>query len=148
MHSVTRILLLALLQARLVQSPPEPRVAQTPTEQCSPVARVFNASEVSQPAAFASRTTDGPRPVRDAVGARRRGADSVIVEFTVDTTGAVVPMTFRVLQSPSRDLATRVREAHGAWRFRSARVGGCKVPQVVQTAVEWVTVSAPGRAPP
>ena len=123
-------------------------MTQSPPEQCSSVARVFHEFEVSSPATFASRATDGPRPVRDALAARRRGADSVIVEFTVDTTGAVVPMTFRVLQSPSRQIATRVREAHGAWRFRSARVGGCKVPQVVQTPVEWVTVSAPVRAPP
>jgi len=134
-----RALVLVLLQVRVVQAPPE---------QCGPVTRTFYASEVSRPASLANRVPEGPQPVPDAMAAWRRGADSVIVEFIVDTAGSPVPKTFRVVRSPSRKISARVREAHLAWRFRPARIGGCKVPQMVQTPIEWVAVSAPGRGPP
>jgi hypothetical protein len=142
--------LLLVLQLRVVQplAEPPPRVVQSPTEQCGPVERPFNEFEVSRPASSTSRPSDGPRPARDPVAARRHGADSVIVEFIIDTTGSPVPRSFRVLKSPSRAIADRVRDAHVLWRFRPALIGGCKVPQVVQTPVEWVAVSAPGRGPP
>ena len=145
-----RALLLAVLQLRVVPplAEPPPRVVQIPTEQCGPVERPFYESEVSRPALSTSRSSDGPRPARDPMATRRRGADSVIVEFIIDTIGTPVPRTFRIVRSPSRAIADRVRDAHLAWRFRPALVGGCKVPQVVQTSVEWASVSAPGRGPP
>lgn len=145
-----RALLLAVLQLRVVPplAGPPPRVGEIPTEQCGPVARPFHEYEVSRPALSTGRASNGPRPVSDPMAARRRGADSVIVEFVVDTAGTPVPRTLRVLKSPSRTIADLVRDAHLTWRFRPALVGGCKVPQVVQTPVEWVSVSAPARGPP
>ena len=133
-----------LLFAALVQ-----RVDASPPAVCGAAAQPLSEFEVSQPARFAAVAREGPRPVRRLVSSRRVDIDSVVVRFVVDTMGIPVPRTFEVLRSPSSDVTNRVRDAHVAWRFRPARLGGCKVPQVVQTPVDWGPVpNASPRAPP
>lgn len=121
-------------------------VREGPASQCGPAMQPLSEFEVSQPARLVSTISEGPRPVGRPLARRRMGADSIVVQFIVDTTGLPVPRTFEVLRSPSHQITERVRVAHQAWRFRPALVGGCKVPQVVRTAIEWVAPSAPSSA--
>ena len=56
----------------------------------------------------------------------------VLGQFTVDTSGAVVPNSFRAVKSTDTLFTQAVVEMIGAMRFSPARVGGKAVKQVVQ----------------
>jgi hypothetical protein len=82
-----------------------------------------------------------PRPVRqqpapfsrmpDSVKAQinARGA-SVKVDVVVDTLGRPDMKTFKVIESSPPWLARNLRVSMPSWRFRAARLAGCKVPRV------------------
>jgi hypothetical protein len=90
--------------------------------------------QVSEPAAFRGDTTAVPRPARERF-ARTQDPETLVVQFVVDTLGVPDPRSFRVLQAPTRAAADSARAALPAWRFAPARRGGCRVPQIVQTAI-------------
>lgn len=53
----------------------------------------------------------------------------VKVNVLVDTLGRPVMKTFTVVQSSHPWLADNLRAAIPSWRFRAARLAGCKVPR-------------------
>ena len=59
-----------------------------------------------------------------------RKGSTVKVDVIVDTLGRPLMKTFTVVESSHPWLAASVRSAMPSWRFRAARLAGCKVPRV------------------
>jgi hypothetical protein len=55
-----------------------------------------------------------------------------VAQFVVDTTGAPVMNTFKVLKAPSEAHGAAVREAVTRSRYMPAEIGGIRVNQLVQ----------------
>jgi hypothetical protein len=75
------------------------------------------------------RLPNSPNPQRPS-GATEPG--HVLAQFVVDTTGAPVMITFKILRAPSDAHAAAVREAVSRSRYRPAEIGGVRVNQLVQ----------------
>lgn len=60
----------------------------------------------------------------------RTKGSSIKVNVLVDTLGRPVMKTFRVVESTHPWLAQNLRSAMPKWRFRAARLAGCKVPRI------------------
>ncbi len=58
-----------------------------------------------------------------------------LVQFVVDTMGAVIPETFKVILMSDRDTIGQSRQLVGKWRYTPGMVGACRVRQVVQTPI-------------
>ncbi len=91
--------------------------------------------QVDQPASYRGDTLLVPRPARERFIQMQAHPEAVIVQFVVDTLGAVDPRSFHVLRTPSAAAADSVRQVITRWAFTPAVSGGCRVPQLVQTAV-------------
>jgi hypothetical protein len=65
-----------------------------------------------------------------------------LVQFIVDTAGAALPGSFKVIKSTDRALTEAARAASDRWRYRAAQNAGRPVCQLVITAI----VAAPSRA--
>jgi hypothetical protein len=91
---------------------------------------------VEHPALFAGDTAVRPRPATDRFGARSDDPAALIVSFLVDTLGQPDERSLKVLHSPSVGAAESVRVAMRSWHFTPAVLGGCHVPQLVQTKVD------------
>ena len=59
-----------------------------------------------------------------------KNGSSVQVEVLVDTLGRPVMKTFKVVESTHPWLGTNLKSAMPGWRFRAARLSGCKVPRI------------------
>lgn len=59
-----------------------------------------------------------------------RKGSSIKVDVVVDTLGRPMMKTFTVVESSHPWLAASVKSAMPSWRFRAARLAGCKVPRV------------------
>ncbi len=57
------------------------------------------------------------------------------MQFVIDTAGAPLLASFRLLKVPSQQVADSVTAVFPKWRFTPARQGNCRVAQLVQTAV-------------
>ena len=69
---------------------------------------------------------------------RRAGIDgTVVLQFTVDTTGRVDPSTIKVVSSAHELFTQAAREALNGFRFRPAQVGGRHVPALAQMPFEF-----------
>ena len=68
-----------------------------------------------------------PDSVRTVIN--RKGS-SVKVDVLVDTLGRPVMKTFTVVEATHPWLAASIKSAMPSWRFRAARLAGCKVPRV------------------
>ena len=67
----------------------------------------------------------------DSVKAQvNRKGSTVKVDVVVDTLGRPVMKTFTVVESSHPWLAASIKSAMPSWRFRAARLAGCKVPRV------------------
>jgi hypothetical protein len=91
--------------------------------------------EVDQPAAYIGDSTMVPRPAAQAYVDARMHPEVLVVQFVVDTLGVPDTLSFRTLRTPSRAALDSVRQTMPSWRFSPAIQQGCKVPQLVQTAV-------------
>jgi hypothetical protein len=60
----------------------------------------------------------------------RTKGSSVKVNVLVDTLGRPVMKTFTVVESSHPWLAHHLKAAMPRWRFRAARLAGCKVPRI------------------
>ena len=76
-----------------------------------------------RPRAFAGM----PDSVRSVIHAQ---GSSVKANVVVDTMGRPVMKTFTVVESTHPWLAQSLRSTMPKWRFRAARLAGCKVPRV------------------
>ena len=68
-----------------------------------------------------------PWQVKQAID---RDGSSVKVDVVVDTLGRPVMSTFTVVEASHPWLVESFRKSLPAWRFRAARLSGCKVPRV------------------
>jgi hypothetical protein len=68
-----------------------------------------------------------PDSVRSVIS---RTGSSVKVDVVVDTLGRPLMKTFTVVEATHPWLAASVKSAMPSWRFRAARLAGCKVPRV------------------
>ena len=62
------------------------------------------------------------------------GRAEVRIKVLVDTLGRANMKTFKVVRSTHPVLTQHVRDAVSQWKFRPAKVGGCKVPRVFNWA--------------
>ena len=101
---------------------------------CVPPARPYFEFQVERPATFIDDTTVSPRPlsVRPPSPAPR----GTLVSFIVDTLGQPDPATYRVIRDVDPGVADEGRAVVGKWRYRPAQLGGCVVPQLVQTLLK------------
>lgn len=95
------------------------RAASEPDLDVDSVPRVVR----QRPAPFAQM----PVNVRHEI--HRKGS-SVKVNVLVDTLGRPVMKTFAVVESTHPWLAQNLRTAMPSWRFRAARLAGCKVARI------------------
>jgi hypothetical protein len=70
------------------------------------------------------------------------GRAEVRIKVLVDTLGRADMKSFRVVRSTHPELTKHVRSAVSQWRFRPAKVGGCKVPRMFN----WAAVAGGGAA--
>ena len=64
-----------------------------------------------------------------------RGRGEVLVHFVVDTSGAVLDSTVKVVYQNDQPWLERVRPAAAQLRFTPAELDGCRVRQLVQQPV-------------
>lgn len=76
-----------------------------------------------RPRAFASM----PTAVKTYIDAK---GSAVKVDVVVDTLGRADMKTFKVVESSHPWLAQNLRATIPSWRFRAARLAGCKVPRI------------------
>ena len=67
-------------------------------------------------------------------GPATRG-DTLTVQFIVDTLGRAEPGTFKVLVARRPEFADSARQLVPSWRWMPARLGSCRVRQLVQTGI-------------
>ena len=99
-----------------------------PTVSVPTGARPYFEFQVDRQAEYTSGTSVSPHPSRTGSGA--------LVQFVVDSSGAVRPETFKVLRMNDESLVADARKVLAQWRFTPAEVGGRKVSQLVQTEIE------------
>jgi len=69
---------------------------------------------------------------------RSAGVDgSVLIQFTVDTTGRVDMQSLKILSSTHSLFTDAVRQSLGAFRFKPAEVNGKRVPALAQMPFEF-----------
>jgi hypothetical protein len=84
--------------------------------------------QVQKPAVYAGGDSISPHP---APG----GGGTTVVQFVVDSTGAIREGTFRVLRAENSAIIADASRALPRWRYLPAEVDGRKVAQLVQTAI-------------
>jgi hypothetical protein len=92
--------------------------------------------QVDRPASYRGDTTVVPRP-RDQKRGEEEGPGFHLVSFIVDTAGVPDVRSFKTLKSPSLEISRATRDAFVGWRYRPAEINGCRVPQLIQTAVKY-----------
>jgi hypothetical protein len=120
LHCLPFIVVLALPCVATAQAcPPQP-------------ARPFLEFQVERPAVFIPDSTVTPYPAPQQPG-NPRPARFTLVSFVVDTLGHPDTATYRVIRDDEPGLAGEGRAVVARWRYRSAQIRGCAVPQLVQT---------------
>lgn len=132
------------IQVPVPQSPvasiPVQAPAMTPIPPSNPCAAIqanplFD-FQVSEPARYIDQRGVSPRPVRDPAAVAKNRSDTIIVQFVVDTAGKTVSRSINVLRIRDISQSLKIREVADRWLFRPAVANGCKVSQIVQTAIE------------
>jgi hypothetical protein len=103
---------------------------------CTPPAHPAFEFQVEQPAAYVGDSVLRPRPAAQRFARLRDNPQAFVVQFVVDTLGQPVVGSFKALHSPSAAASDSARTTMVRWRFTPAVKAGCKVPQLVQTALE------------
>jgi hypothetical protein len=105
---------------------------------CAPGFGPYFEFQVDEPASFIARDATRPRPSSSAAAARgSRGArPTFLAQFVVDSSGRPQRATLKFLIVPSATAADSARAVIDRWRFRPARLTGCKVSQMVQVEIE------------
>ena len=103
-------------------------------QDCTPPARPAFEFQVDMPASAIADSTH-PHPAGDHLAGRRDDPEAILVQFVVDTAGIPIVQTFHALKFPSLAVVDSVRAVLPQWRYTPARIGACRVPQLVQTTV-------------
>jgi len=86
-----------------------------------------SASQVERPAVYVGAAGVSPHPA---------STGETVVQFVVDSTGAIRPSTFKVVRVHDVTLVEDAKRVLRRWHYTPAEVGGRKVSQLVQTAIE------------
>jgi hypothetical protein len=97
--------------------------------------RIYRESEVNDHAEPVPINNRGPRYPNEKT---RAVPATVIVEFVVDSTGAVDLATFRPLEAGPRDFLVSVRNFLATAAFKPARIAGHRVPQCLKQTFQFV----------
>jgi hypothetical protein len=92
----------------------------------SAAAHAASDSATQKPAVYVGGAGVSPHPAESG---------ETVVQFVVDSTGAVRPSTFKVIRASDLALIDDVKRALRRWHYVPAEVDGRKVSQLVQTAV-------------
>ena len=106
------------------------------TQPCTPPANPLFEFQVDRGVAFVGDSTMRPRPAARRLVRIQDNPQALIVQVVVDTAGRPVVSSFRVLRSPAEGASDSARAAVAQWRFTPATKGGCKVAQLLQTALD------------
>lgn len=130
MRRIRMLSTVALLQSTLVQAqecPPKPPAG----------APAWFDFQVETPARFVPGSGQLPFPDVTLNQGRPYPSDFALVQFIVDTSGVPVATSLKLLLRPEGLVTDSVTAAVGRWRYRPALARGCRVPQLVQTALRW-----------
>lgn len=108
--------------------PPPPPIAGSP---------VWFEYQVDQPAQFIPADTVLPFPDVSLNQRAPHTADFALAQFIVDTSGVPIAKSLKILMRPEGLVADSVAAAVLRWRYQPARARGCRVPQLVQSALRW-----------
>lgn len=92
--------------------------------------------QVDQPAVYTAKDSARIKPTEQRTSPPYP-ADFALAQFVVDSLGVPVPGTLKMLMQPSGLSNDDVMLALIEWRYRSALVANCRVPQLVQTPLRW-----------
>ena len=121
---------------------PSPTNATRPaTASAANGAAAVSGDKVTSQAHFMFDTTRAAAMAPGSAGPRYPDAEriakiegEVLAQFVIDSTGAVIPSTLKILRSSAKPFADAVRDALPGMRFVPAEVeGGRKVKALVQT---------------
>ena len=130
------MLVTSLVVAFAMQQPP-----QRPADLCPPTSthpgQPYFEFQVEQMAIYIGKDTTSVRPDASLHARLPYPPDFALAQFVVDTLGVPIPGTLKMLSLPAGFPAKTLTFAITEWRFRPARVGGCVVPQLVQTPLKW-----------
>ncbi len=93
--------------------------------------------QVGQPAVYLGTDSSRVRPDATQNGRSPHPPDFALAQFVVDSIGAPIPGTLKLLIKPVGFSMEAVGFAVTEWRYRPARVNTCRVAQVVQTPLRW-----------
>ena len=142
MKPIQWILVFAALAACTSAVQQEETIGVRPMGSAAPLAQGDCAEAVRRAVAEPDLDVDSlPRPVTlwrrpfpNMPWSVKRAIDSagssVKVDVVVDTLGRPVMKTFTVVEASHPWLAASLRRSMPSWRFRAARLAGCKVPRV------------------
>ena len=82
--------------------------------------------QVQKPAVYRGGSTVSPHPAAEG---------ATVVQFVVDSSGAVRPETLKVLRMEDSAIVEDAKRVLTQWRYLPAEIGGRKVSQLVQTAI-------------
>ena len=112
-----------------------------PFEPCPPPSpfpgRPYFDFQVSQPAVYLGTDSTSVRPDATQHRSAPYPSDFVLAQFVVDSLGAPIPGTLKLLVEPTGFPVETLSFAITEWRYRPARIDTCRVAQVVQTPLRW-----------
>lgn len=130
MRPIHVLAIIALMQSTLAQGqecPPKPPAG----------APAWFDFQVETPARFVPGSGQLPFPDARLDQGRPYPSDFALVQFIVDTSGVPIAKSLKLLLRPEGLVADSVTAAVVRWRYRPAIARGCRVPQLVQTALRW-----------
>jgi len=84
-------------------------------------------TQIEKPAVYVGAPGVSPHPA---------STGETVVQFVVDSTGIVQPSTFKVVRVRDVTLVEDAKRVLRRWHYTPAEIGGRKVSQLVQTAIE------------
>ena len=92
--------------------------------------------QVDKPAVYLGNDTVPIKP-NGPTDSQPYRPDFALSQFVVDALGVPIPGTLKLLIQPAALSKDAVMLALIEWRYQPARVGECRVPQLVQAPLRW-----------
>lgn len=104
---------------------------------CVPPEHPLFEFQTETPAVFVGDSTMRPRPISaQRASALKETQGDFVVGFVVDTLGKPDVASLKIVRATSAAAADSVRATLALWRYRPALAHGCKVSEMILTAVE------------
>ena len=111
-----------------------------PSEQCPPASafpgRPYFDFQVDRPAVYLGKDTAQIKPIEQRPS-QPYPSDFALAQCVIDSLGVPVPGTLKMLIQPAALSKELVMMALIEWRYQPARVGDCRVSQLMQTPLRW-----------